>query len=142
MTTCCSFPPLVLTSLLSPDPQARCSEARSELELAPSELMSTLSPLDSRLVWMASRSSSFTMGVKLVKSSRVSVPGGERQGTRAEQLMSASEGPECCSIILETKDHVRGGQYDPCRHIKESTDTNNKTIYKLHKNSISAIKIL
>lgn len=92
-----------LTSLLTPDP-ARCSEARSELELAPSELMSALSPLDSRLVWMASRSSSFTMGVKLVKSSRVSVPGGERQGTRAEQLMSASEGPECCSIILETQE--------------------------------------
>lgn len=62
-----------------------------------------LSPLDSLLFWMASRSSSFTMGVKLVKSLRVRVGGGDRQGTRAEQLMSASEGPECCSIILETK---------------------------------------
>lgn len=89
-----------VNSLLTPDPLAWCSEARSELELAPSELMSTLSPFESRLVWMARRSSSFTMGVKLVKSSRVSVPGGERQGTRAEQLISASEGPECCSIIL------------------------------------------
>lgn len=95
-----------LTSLLTRDPHASCSKPRSELELAPSELMSALSPLDSRLVWMASRSSSFTMGVKLVKSSRVSVPGGERQGTRAEQLMSASEGPECCSIILETQEET------------------------------------
>lgn len=66
--------------------------------------MSGLSPLDSRLFWMARRSSSFTIGVKLVKSSRVSVPGGDRQGTMAEQLMSASEGPECCSIILKTQE--------------------------------------
>lgn len=29
--------------------------------------------------------------------------GGDRQGTRAEQLRSASEGPECCSIILERR---------------------------------------
>lgn len=60
--------------------------------------------MDSRLFWMARRSSSFTIGVKLVKSSRVSVPGGDRQGTMAEQLMSASEGPECCSIILKTQE--------------------------------------
>ena len=68
-----------LTSLLP----LEASDGRSELELAQS-LMSALRPWDSRLVWMAKRSSSFTSGVKLVKSSRVSVPGGERQGTRAE----------------------------------------------------------
>lgn len=90
-----------LTSLLSPARPEGLSEARSELELTPSELTSAPSPLDRRLLWMASRSSSFTMGVKLVKSSRVNEPGGERHGTRAEQLMSARDGPGCCSIILK-----------------------------------------
>lgn len=92
-----------LTSLLHPNSTSWCRQRRSELD--PSELRS--SPLDSLLLWMASRSSSFTSGVKLLRSSRVRGAEGVRQGTRAEQLMSASEGPECCSIILEREACMR-----------------------------------
>lgn len=88
---------LLLTSLLAPPSgRLRCSDGCSE----PAELQLPSEPsaaraAERRLLWMASRSSSLTMGEKLVKSSRVSEPGGDKQGTRAEQLMSASEGPEC-----------------------------------------------
>ncbi|TNN39203.1 hypothetical protein EYF80_050634 [Liparis tanakae] len=48
----------------------------------------------------ALRAGAGAVGAHWVKSSSVRAPGGERQGTMAEQLMSASEGPGCCSIIL------------------------------------------
>lgn len=74
----------------------------SEVELIQS-LITVLSPFDSRLFWIAKRSSSFTSGVKLVKSSNVSDPGGDKQGTNADALISEGPSPRCWSIIMLTE---------------------------------------
>lgn len=65
-------------------------------------VLAVLIPLDRRLFWMANRSSSLTSGLKWVKSSRVSEPGGDRHGTRADALISEGPRPRpgCWSIIL------------------------------------------
>lgn len=56
---------------------------------------------DWRLFWMANLSSSFTSGVKFVKSSNPSDPAGDKVGTIAEALTSnADTWPECWTIIL------------------------------------------
>lgn len=53
----------------------------------------SLMPLVLRLEWITERSSSFTSGLKVVKSSSVREPGGDRQGTRADALISERPRP-------------------------------------------------